>query len=124
LEVERRAEGVALLDVNGGWTDVAMPEAGTRGHATLLIAEWLASQLRDRTTGDVVVPQRRVLEHLARLAETYSPYWRKHADTPEGIRQIADEAIDVLESLGLLDVTRAGVRPRPAIGRFRLELSL
>ena len=39
------------------------------------------------------------------------------------MQQIADESIDILESLGLLDVTRGGVRPRPAIGRYRLEVA-
>ena len=124
LEVERRAEGVALLDLHGGWSDVGLPEAGTRGHATLLVAEWLAKQLRDRTTGDLLVPREAVIAHLTALAGQYARYWRKNADTPEGIQQIADEAIDILESLGLLDVTRGGIRPRPAIGRFRLEIAI
>ena len=41
--------------------------------------------------------------------------------TDAGLSEIADEVIDILESLGLLDVTRGGVRPKPAIGRYRLE---
>jgi uncharacterized protein (TIGR02678 family) len=121
LHVERRAEGVALLDLHGGWSDVGLPEAGTRGHVTLLVAEWLAGQLRERTTPDPVIPREVVVQHLTGLARDYGQHWRKNADTPEGIQQIAAEALDVLESLGLLDSVRGGVRPRPAIGRYRLE---
>lgn len=123
LEVERRAEGVALLDLEGGWSDVGLPEAGTRGHATLLLSEWLATELRRRTTPDVIVAYDAVINHLSRLAEDHAKHWRKNADTPDGIRQVAGEAIDVLTSLGLVEVTRTGIRPRPAIGRFRLENS-
>ncbi|MCB9920925.1 MAG: TIGR02678 family protein [Planctomycetaceae bacterium] len=121
LEIERRAEGVALLDLDGRWSDVGLPEAGTRGHATLLLAEWLANQLRDSTVVELVVPYEAVIDQFRELAQYHAQHWRKDADTAEGIRQIADEAIDVLHSLGLLDVTRTGVKPRPAVARFRLE---
>lgn len=121
FEAERRAEGVALLDPDGGWSDVGLPEAGTRGHATLLLAEWLAGRLRQRTTPDLIVSFEAVTEYVAALAGEHAAHWRKNADTPDGVRQIAGEAVDVLQSLGLLEVTRGGVRPRPAIGRFRME---
>jgi uncharacterized protein (TIGR02678 family) len=119
--VERRAEGVALLDQYGGWSDVGLPEAGTRGHATLLLAEWLADQLRARATADLIVPFEAIVAHLTNLARKHARHWRKNADTPDGVQQIANESIDILESLGLLDVMRNGIRPKPAIGRYRLE---
>ena len=41
---EVRAEGIALLDPSGETvTDLGMPEEGTDGHATLLVAEYLAA---------------------------------------------------------------------------------
>jgi len=45
---EVRAEGIALLDPTGDATDLGMPEEGTDGHATLLLAEYLAAALRER----------------------------------------------------------------------------
>jgi uncharacterized protein (TIGR02678 family) len=122
LEIERRLEGVALLDLEGGWSDIGLPEAGTRGHATFLMAEWLAGQLRNKTTGDMIVPYQSIVDYVASLAAEHAQHWRKNAESADGVQQIADESIDILESLGLLDVTRGGVRPRPAIARYRLEV--
>jgi uncharacterized protein (TIGR02678 family) len=121
LEVERRTEGVALLDLEGYWTDIGMPEAGTRGHATLLLAEWLAAQLRERSSPEMIVPREEVVDFLSQRARELTAYWRKNAETPEGVEQIVAEATEVLEALGLVEVTRQGLRPRPAIGRFRVE---
>ena len=47
---EQRAEGLALIDDGGALTDVAMPAEGTEAHATLLVAEHLASRYRCRQT--------------------------------------------------------------------------
>ena len=46
LIAEQRAEGLALVDDGGALTDVAMPAEGTDAHATLLVAEHLASRYR------------------------------------------------------------------------------
>src|SRR5699024_2078225 len=43
LVPELRAEGIALVDPDDHLTDVRMPEQGTDGHATLLLAEQLAA---------------------------------------------------------------------------------
>jgi uncharacterized protein (TIGR02678 family) len=42
LVPELRAEGIAMVDPDDQLTDVRMPEQGTDGHATLLLAEHLA----------------------------------------------------------------------------------
>jgi len=40
---EVRAEGIAMVDDRGDMTDLALPEEGTEGHLTLLLAEYLAN---------------------------------------------------------------------------------
>ncbi len=43
LVAEVRAEGIAMVDPQDDLTDVRMPETGTEGHVTLLLAEHLAA---------------------------------------------------------------------------------
>ncbi len=45
LVAEIRAEGIAMVDPDDDLTDVRMPDTGTDGHVTLLLAEYLASRL-------------------------------------------------------------------------------
>ena len=118
--VERRAEGVAMLDPSGEWTDVGLPEAGTRGHSTLLIAEWLGGRLRDGGQPTITIARDELRTRVAELAGEYARYWRKESDTAEGVERVMNDAIDVLSSLGLVEVTRVGIEPRPAIARYRL----
>lgn len=120
LFVERRAEGVALLDPAGDWTDLGLPEVGTRGHATLLLAEWLADGLRESIDGAHCVSLDVVRQRVQQLANEHESRWRKNASTPEGVNQIMDEAIDVLHSLGLVRLLHDAVQVRPAIARYRV----
>ncbi len=103
MVVERCAEGVALLDCTGGWTDIGLPETGTRGHATLLVAEWLGNRLRDNCDPDCQVSLDELIKHVTDLAGQYAKYWREESGTPDGIRRITHDAIDNLNSLGLLE---------------------
>lgn len=47
---ETRREGIALVDPDGVLTDQGMPDEGTEGHATLLVAEFLAAEARRQLT--------------------------------------------------------------------------
>lgn len=58
LVAEQRAEGLALVDDSGSLTDVAMPAEGTDAHATLLVAEYLATGYRQQQT-DVGIRRKR-----------------------------------------------------------------
>lgn len=118
--VERRAEGVALLDSTGDWTDLGLPETGTRGHATLLLAEWFGAQLRNNSEVECRVTREATREVVGTLASKHKSRWRKHADTPEGIRQILSDALDMLQSLSLIEVRGNDIIPRPAVARYRL----
>jgi uncharacterized protein (TIGR02678 family) len=120
MEVERRAEGVALLTPVAAWTDLGLPESGTRGHATLLLAEWFGSRLRDCTEIECQIDYDEVFGFVQELAEEHQSRWRKSASTNEGIRQIYRDAIDILQSLSLIDVRSDYIIPRPAVARYRL----
>lgn len=130
--VERRVEGVAMLDLDGDWTDLGLPESGTRGHATLLLAEWFGDRLRSEETPSVLdspeattasatsVPMADVKRYLTQLAQANEKRWRKNANTPEGIRQILADSLSLLESLALIEINDDKVLPRPAIARYCL----
>lgn len=120
LEVERRAEGVALLDPTGQWTDLGLPESGTRGHATLLLAEWFGTKLRECHEIQCTVSRDEVLAYVEQLARQHKSRWRKNADTDEGIRRILRDSIDILQSLSLIDVKGKTIIPRPAVARYRV----
>lgn len=114
LVPELRAEGIAMVDPDDQLTDVRMPEQGTDGHATLLLAEHLAG---------AGVTEIATLARLVKvLAKKHASYWRKTTREPGAENVIVAEAIDRLAGLGLVRVDRTGteavVRPLPALRRF------
>jgi uncharacterized protein (TIGR02678 family) len=114
LVPELRAEGIALVDPDDQLTDVRMPEQGTDGHATLLVAEHLT------TTGGADVGELRQM--VKRLAQEHAAYWRKTTREPGAENEIVAEALDRLVGLGLVRVSGHGrdavVQPLPALRRF------
>ncbi len=104
---EVRAEGIALLDPTGEATDLGMPEEGTDGHATLMVAEYLAGIGRAATTAEIEA-------QVAMLAARFRSYWRKNASLPE----LAAQAVARLAALGLVRVDGDRVVPLPALARF------
>lgn len=128
LKAELRAEGTALVDDTGMWSDVFMPAEGTEAHVTLLVAEMLADHVRARTNPPVngrspACATVAVVEIVARLAEAqkqYGRYWRKAAREPGAVHQLADIAIAQLQRLDLAVRDGEAVRPLPAIARFAI----
>ncbi|GAA1626712.1 TIGR02678 family protein [Georgenia ruanii] len=114
LVPEMRAEGIALVDADDQLTDVRMPEQGTDGHVTLLLAEQLATGCHT----DIASLRRRV----RRLAKEHAAYWRKTTQEPGAENALVADALDRLVGLGLVRVTGAGpeavVHPLPALRRF------
>lgn len=125
LVAEQRAEGVALADETGSLTDVAMPAEGTDSHATLLVAEFLATYVRPNV-GTVAAQQpaevreQDVVVFLAGAKARFGRYWRKSAREPGGERELAAVALDRLEKLQLVERVSGLVRSRPALARFAL----
>lgn len=116
LIAEARAEGIALIDPTGEATDLGMPEEGTDGHATLLLAEYLAERLR--AGQDSPVPLGSLVRHMAGLAAAHRGHWRKDATAPGADRALTVQALRRLTALGLVRDGPDGVTPQPALARF------
>lgn len=119
---ELRAEGIAMADPDDQLTDVRMPEQGTDGHATLLVAAHLAAAARPQRTSE--------LASLVRdLAVRHQAYWRKAVREPAVAAEVLAGALDRLEALDLItrrDMPQGSVpgeqliTPRPALARYTL----
>ena len=118
LEVELRAEGVALVDTSGMLTDARLPEQGTSGHVTLGVADFLARRSR---AGELSITLERIERAILPLREQCGRYWSKDAREPGSESRLAREAIDRLVELDLVRYDADGcVRPMPAIARHTL----
>lgn len=112
MVAEVRAEGLALLDPTGEATDLGMPEDGTEGHATLLLAGHLAS---------VETPvERAALAPLVRGWAARYP-WRKAARDDGAEHGLVDHAVATLAALSLVRLDGDHVVPLPAIARFAVD---
>jgi uncharacterized protein (TIGR02678 family) len=118
LVAEARAEGLALLDPTGEATDLTMPEEGTDGHATLLLAEHLAVLARERPGAPV--PLSALEARLAELAAEHRAHWRKGTTDPGAVAALCRLAVDRLEALGLVR-RDDGVTPLPGLARFTYD---
>jgi len=116
LKPELRAEGVALVDPDGELTDAALPAEGTDAHATLLVAEFLAEQIRAEPGRRI--PDSEIAAFLRRAADQYGRYWRKAAREPGAETELAEEALARLAALRLVRRSQGSVQARPALARF------
>lgn len=116
---EVRAEGIAMVDPSGSMTDYGIPEEGTDGHLTLLLATFLAGRLRDSAgasvTCDALVAKTR--DMIAR----HSKHWRRDVIEPGQDRALTRRVIDRLCALGLVRRDGDLLYPLPAIGRYALR---
>ena len=113
---EVRAEGIALTDPAGEASDLGMPEEGTEGHFTLLLAEYLAEAMRTRPDAAVGVSE--LHRHMTALAHQHKAHWRKGSDEPAVIRDLTAAGVRRLTALGLARRTGSAVFPLPALARF------
>ncbi|MGW4239264.1 TIGR02678 family protein [Streptomyces sp. NPDC004749] len=111
LVAEVRAEGIAMVDPLDDLTDVRMPEQGTHGHITLLLAGYLAAAGRAVEPAEL---ERRVRE----LAAEHGGFWSKAAREPGAEPELVERAVEKLVALGLVTRTERGVLPRPALARY------
>jgi uncharacterized protein (TIGR02678 family) len=121
---EIRAEGIAMVDERGDCTDVTMPDQGTDGHLTLLVAEHLADRLRHamaRGAERVVVPLAELESRVAALAREHAAHWRADTREPGAEAGLVADTIDRLEALCLVRRVDGGVSPLAAIARYRLD---
>ncbi len=111
LVAEVRAEGIAMVDPDDDLTDLRMPEQGTHGHITLLLAEHLACADEPVTLGALAL---RVRE----LAVEHGGFWSKSAREPGMETELVEQAVARLTALGLVSRTPHTVVARPALARY------
>ena len=114
LEGEQRLEGLAMVDPEEELSDLSMPETGTNGHITLLLAEHLARN-PDQVHGPIALQA-----FTAELILRHKAHWNKQAQSPDAAEPLCAMALERLEALGLVRQEEAGWRPLPAISRYRL----
>ena len=119
LVAEDRAEGFSLSDPFGDCSDLGMPEEGTDGHATILVAEFLAAQRKD--TEEPVVTLGAIADFLAVKAQEHRRHWRREATVPGHEIEFAQKIVARLAGLGLVRSLGHAIAPMPAIHRFRLR---
>lgn len=122
LVPEVRREGIALVDPDARLTDARLPEEGTEGHVTLLVAEFLATAARGGPgrPGSVVVPLAAIVAHVSEKQREHRKHWRKDALAPGAEGTLASDALARLTALRLVRCERDGVVPLPALGRYRV----
>lgn len=129
LIAEVRSEGIAMVDDRGDCTDVEMPDQGTDGHLTLLMAEHLAGRLRvqqgelaERAGGrgdhGVAVPLVELEAFTAAAIAEHHAHWRRDVRQPGAEVALTSDAVARLAALGLARVTADGVVPLPAVARY------
>ncbi len=114
LVPEIRAEGIAMIDPYDDLTDVRMPETGTDGHATLLVAEYLAGRVGR------AVPVVAVHELVREQAAAHRSYWRKSASEPGAEIELTAAALARLTALRLVQRDTGTVTALPALARYAL----
>ncbi len=112
LVAEVRAEGIAMIDPADDLTDVRMPESGTEGHVTLLVAEYLAAQVEVHISD--------LHERVRVLAQEHRSYWRRNATEPGAEAELVEQALTRLVALHLAHRDHDQVRARPALARYAL----
>jgi uncharacterized protein (TIGR02678 family) len=111
LVAEIRAEGIAMVDPHDELTDVRMPEQGTHGHITLLLAGYLARADRPVTPYELA-------SRVRELAAEHGGFWAKSAREPGTEHELVEQALEKIVALGLAERTEQGVVPRPALARY------
>lgn len=120
LQIERRAEGIAAIDVTGEASAETFPDGGsTVKHAALLLAERLAE--RAKTLPAKVFSRAEIEGLVLGLIEGFAETcgWTKAYPADEaGARHLTDDALSLLERFRLVEPVEGGYRARPAVARF------
>ncbi len=121
MVLERRAEGIAAIDEADELVDrIHFPGEGVRPHAALLVAEWLAERLRVATDPILVVPVAEIEALVAELIEEHRAHWPPtYLARTDLVEVLTADALAILVAYRLVRFTPSGVRPMPAIARFR-----
>ena len=113
VRVEARAEGVMVIDPDGGLTDSRFPLGGTVGHAALLLIDRLVGADSPRIERGAVV------DTVAALASEHRRYWSQLADHPE---RLTTAILELLQDHRLAEVADDTVRLLPAAWRYSVAI--
>lgn len=116
LVAEVRSEGIAMVDPFDDLTDVRMPESGTEGHVTLLVAERLATSI------GAALPVTDLHAMVRELAVEYTRQrvWRGNSVEPGAAEELVTTAVRRLTALRLATCSPGAteVTALPAIARY------
>jgi len=121
LHAEVRQEGIALVDLEGDCTDSGLPEEGTDGHLTLLIATWLADRLRAGDATPLTIEA--VRQRTARFIRQHRHHWKREVTERGAETWLTELVLNRLAGLALIERTPDTIRPLPALGRFALRVT-
>jgi uncharacterized protein (TIGR02678 family) len=120
LEPEVRAEGLLLADPDGDATDIGLPEEGTEGHLTLLLATHLAERLR--ADGAFTTTAEELARRTRSLIREHQTHWKKEIAQPGADRVFTARVLERLAGLGLVRLGADDlVQPLPALGRYAMS---
>jgi uncharacterized protein (TIGR02678 family) len=115
LDVERRAEGSALIIEDRRLTDVPFPTNATVKQLALLLCDVLAALPPD---GELDGPGLR--DAVAELLLEHEPHWQRDPRDADLVRALCAEVADLLAGLDLAQRTASGgLRPLPPCTRYR-----
>jgi uncharacterized protein (TIGR02678 family) len=121
LYAEVRHEGIALVDLEGDCTDSGLPEEGTEGHLTLLLATWLADRLRGGEATPLTIEA--VRQRTARCIRQHRHHWKREVTERGAEMWLTELVVSRLAGLALIERTSDTIRPLPALGRFALRVT-
>jgi uncharacterized protein (TIGR02678 family) len=110
FELEERAEGVLLVDVDGIATDSRFPDDSATAKVAALF-------VLDTLHGPTTIEQ---IEHEAATLLGRFPRWAKSYRGDDGARQLVIDAVAILTSFGLARLAGAVVYPLPAAARYAI----
>ncbi|MEP6672522.1 MAG: TIGR02678 family protein [Chthoniobacter sp.] len=116
---EVRAEGVAMTDPSGTLSDYGLPEEGTDGHITLLLATFLAGRLRE--SPGVSVGFDTLVARTSNFIAVHYKHWRKDVREQGQDRALTRMVVERLCALRLMRQEGDLLFPLPAIGRYGLR---
>jgi uncharacterized protein (TIGR02678 family) len=114
-QIERRAEGSALIIDDRSFTDIPFPTNATVKQVALLLCDVLA-----QTPPGEGLSGEAVRDVVHGLVAAYGTHWGREATDPFAVSALTDAATQVLSDVGLLRRTATGgLVPTPFAARFR-----